>query len=236
MSVKTLIVTGATSGIGKELTKTFIKNKWQVIGLGRNKATLEYLKNKYCNNLSIYSCDIRKKEEVVRTFKDIFEKHKKIDILVNNAATFKRSNFKDCDFNDIDSIIDTNLKGTMYCTLEIVKHMLKKEVNGRIINIASVASTHGIKKQSVYCASKYGLNGFSESLNQELIDHNISISTIFPGGVDTPLWNSKNEYPGGDIANILKPKDIANLVDYISKLENRIILKNLTIFPSNEWH
>ena len=236
MSVKTLVVTGATSGIGKEITKTFIKNKWHVIGLGRNKATLEYLKNKYCNNLSIYSCDIRKKEEVVRTFKDIFEKHKKIDILVNNAATFKRSNFTDCDFNDIDSIIDTNLKGTMYCTLEIVKHMINKEVNGRIINIASVASTHGIKKQSVYCASKYGLNGFAESLNQELIDHNISISTIFPGGVDTPLWNSKNEYPGGDVANILKPKDITNLVDYISKLENRIILKNLTIFPSNEWH
>ena len=143
--------------------------------------------------------------------------------------------FQNFNHNEIDSIIDINLKGTMYCTLEFVKNMKQKNTTGRIINIASVASIHGIENQAVYCASKYGLNGFSEALNQELIKDNISITTIFPGGVDTPLWNEKNEYPGNK-NDLLKTGDIVNLIEKILDLENRIILKNLTIFPSNEWH
>ena len=69
-----------------------------------------------------------------------------------------------------------------------------------------------------------------------MIDKNISITTIFPGGINTPLWNRDNPYPGNDKEKILQPKDIVDIVEYISKLENRIVLKNLTIFPNNEWH
>ena len=95
----------------------------------------------------------------------------------------------------------------------------------------SVASIHGIENQAVYCASKYGLNGFSEALNQELIKDNISITTIFPGGVDTPLWNEKNEFSRKQERFAKDRRHIVNLIEKILDLENRIILKNLTIFP-----
>ena len=182
-----------------------------------------------------YVCDISNSIDVRSTFKDIFKNFKNVNYLINNAAVFKMDKFQNFNHNEIDSIIDINLKGTMYCTLEFVKNMKQKNTTGRIINIASVASIHGIENQAVYCASKYGLNGFSEALNQELIKDNISITTIFPGGVDTPLWNEKNEYPGNK-NDLLKTGDIVNLIEKILDLENRIILKNLTIFPSNEWH
>lgn len=95
-----------------------------------------------------------------------------IDILVNNAAVFKMEEFS---IADIDRIIDTNLKGVMYATLEALSIMKNSESErgSRIVNIASVASLHGIPKQSIYCASKFGLNGFAEALNQEIIKDNI---------------------------------------------------------------
>ena len=80
------------------------------------------------------------------------------------------------------------------------------------------------------------MNGFSEALNQEIIKDNISITTLFPGGIDTPLWNQTNPYPGGSISDLLQPNDIVNIVELLSTLESRVILKNMTIFPSNEWH
>ena len=114
--------------------------------------------------------------------------------------------------------------------------MKKTSKGGRIINIGSVASINGLENQAIYCASKFGLNGFSEALNQEVIKYNISISTIFPGGIDTPLWNKNNPYPSGDKSKLLKASDIVAIVEYIVKLKQRVVLKNLTIFPSNEWH
>jgi len=138
------------------------------------------------------------------------------------------------EFNEeeIDDIIDTNIKGTIFCTLNTLKIMNR----GRIINISSVSGTHGIENQSVYSSTKYALNGFAESLNQELIKKNILISTICPGGINTPLWNDKNQYPGSDVTKILNPNDIVNMIEYIVDLPENVVLKNVTLFPTCEWH
>ena len=235
--MKTIVISGSSSGVGEELANRFTKLGWMVLGIGRNYEKLNSLEKKFGKNFKGYVADITIKEDVIKTFNDIEDLFINIDLFVNNAAVFKMKEFSESSFEDIDSIIDTNLKGSMYCTMKVVENM-KKNFNseGRIINIGSVASTRGIENQSIYCASKYGLNGFAEALNQELIDKNISITTIFPGGINTPLWNKDNPYPGTDKEKILQPKDIVGIVEYISNLENRIVLKNLTIFPNNEWH
>ena len=232
---KIVVITGATRGIGKALVERFVDIGWRILGLGRDEKELALMRKNLGSKFQGFHLDITKSKDVDKIF-DLFEnEHESVDLLINNAAIFKMDRFENCSFNDIDSMVDTNLKGAMYCTLRIVKFMKKRKITGRIINIASVASIHGIENQAIYCASKYGLNGLAESLNQELIKDNISITTIYPGGVDTPLWNNKNKYPG-NIKKVLKPNDIVNLVEYISGLEPRVILKNITIFPSNEWH
>ncbi len=147
--------------------------------------------------------------------------------LINNASVFQSKPFAESSLEDIDTIIDTNVKGSLYCTLEAIK-ILK----GRIINIGSVSGLNGIKDQAIYSASKFAINGFSESLAQE---SGISVTTINCGGVNTPLWNEKNPYPG-DIDKLLKPTDIVNLIDYIVNLPENITFKNVTLFPNNEWH
>jgi len=236
-NIRVIVIVGATSGVGEAIVKRFIYSGWQVIGIGRNNKKLREMRKVYGSAYTGFAVDIRNESEVQSVFSDISTSYNRIDLLVNSAAVFKMGSFIDCSYDDINNLVDINLKGVIFSTLEALKIMTKSEFPSRIINIASVAAIHGIAKQSIYCSTKYGLNGFSEALNQELIgEYDISITTLFPGGIDTPLWNKKNPYPGERKDEILQPGDIVKAVEYISELESRVVLKNMTIFPSNEWH
>ena len=136
--------------------------------------------------------------------------------------------FTSCTLEDIDRIIDTNLKGTMYCTHEALKHI--KE--GRIINISSVAGLRGIKNEAIYSASKYGMNGFANALNQEIIEKNVSATTLSIGGVNTPL---QEKYFSYDARRLLSKKDVVDMIENTIELKGKIILKDLIMFPSNEY-
>ena len=233
---KTIVISGVTSGVGRAAAIRFYSLGWNVIGLARNEVKLQELSEVLGENFIFLVVDVMNEDAVARAFKIIESNNTNIDILLNNAAVFKSSEFSKCSFEDINTIIDTNLKGVMYSTLEAIRVMKKSDTSSRIVNIGSVASVHGIENQSIYCASKFGLNGFSEALNQEIIRDNISITTLFPGGINTPLWNKTNPYPGGNKSELLHVDDIVNIVEMLSTLEPRVILKNMTIFPSNEWH
>lgn len=235
--MKVVAITGATSGVGEELVKHFISQNWKVAGLARNVDKLKELEKTLGNNFIGLPTDIRNYEQVKRSFQVIKNLHKSLDILINNAAVFKLDKFINHTKENIDSILDTNLKGTIYCSHTATKIMLKNTNFCRIINIASVAGLHGIENQSIYCASKYGLRGFADVLNQELKNSNISLTTIFPGGINTPLWNEdSNPYPGKNKELILKTNDIVDIIKYIINLKDNIVLKEITLFTTNEWH
>jgi len=223
---KTVIITGTSSGVGKQCVERFLNKKWNVIGLSRTNVDL------YNANYFHIKTDIKDPVSIKNSFDIISKKYNSIDLLINNAAVFKMKPLVEFNEEEIDDIIDTNIKGTIFCTLNTIKIMNR----GRIINISSVSGTHGIENQSVYSSTKYALNGFAESLNQELIKKNILISTICPGGINTPLWNDKNQYPGSDVTKILNPNDIVNMIEYIVDLPENVVLKNVTLFPTCEWH
>ena len=200
---KTIVICGVTGGVGRALAIRFGHLKWRVIGLARNADKLQKLSELIGDNFTYYKTDIKNEKNVATVFKAINSNFHNIDILVNSAAVFKMEKFEKCSFKDIDTLIDTNLKGLMYVTLTAIKIMKKYNEPNRIVNIGSVASIRGIENQAIYCASKFGLNGFSEALNQEVIKDNISITTLFPGGIVTPLWSENNPYPAGSTENLL---------------------------------
>jgi len=135
----------------------------------------------------------------------------------------------------MERIIDVNLKGTLYCTRLTIPHMIARR-RGRIINISSVAGVRGIPGQAAYCASKHGMNGFADALAQELIPHGIVVSSICPGGIDTPLWNKEtNPYPG-DIDKVIKPDEIVDMVEFLLNQPPGTMYKRIVVFPTNEWH
>ncbi len=231
--MKTAVVTGASSGVGAEIARRFVAQGWQVFGLARNTTALSTLQRELGTTFQPVPVDIRQVESVTRAFAQIAKQVSSIDLLVNNAAVFKMAPFAACSVADIDTLIDTNLKGTLYCTHAALPLLV---AGSRIVNIGSVSGTHGIATQAIYCASKFGVDGFAEALNQELIGQGISMTTICPGGIDTPLWQEDgNPYPG-DLSKLLTSGDIAAMVTYIADLPARVVLKKIVVFPSNEWH
>ena len=225
MKNKIIVITGSSSGLGARLVKDLCV-EYQVIGLSRNNDEF----NEQLNNFKHIKTDIGNSTDVKNAFEQISNQFGKIDILINNAGIFIAKPFDECEVKEIDDIININLKGALYCTLETLKIMEK----GRIINISSVSGNNAIAGQTIYSASKFGLNGFSDALGQEVQNKNINITTICPGGMDTPLWNEKNPYGGK--GKILNTKEVCELIQYIIKLPSHIVLKKITLFPKNEWH
>lgn len=235
MSKKTAIVTGATSGVGRVLATSLASQDYLVCGLGRDQKKLREIEQTGTGQIQAFSCDIAKASEVSHVIGRIIDKFERIDLLVNNAATFEMRNFEDQSVHAIDRIIDTNLKGLMYVTHYALPGLFKAD-HAHIINIASVAGTHGIPQQSIYCASKHGVVGFADVLAQELVGRGIKVTTLCPGGTKTPLWNSEtNPYPG-DEQNLMEPTEIADLVSFILKQPANTLHKKLVFFPTTEWH
>lgn len=231
---KVIVITGASRGVGLEAARRFVKKGWRVVGLARNTAALAIAKKEFGGFFEYESTDVAKEGDVDRAFRAIGERYEAIDVLVNNAAVFKRAHFSTCAPADITAIVDTNLKGTMLCTLAALP--LLRRPGGRIILIASVAATHGIPEQAIYCASKFGVDGFADTLGQELAAEGISVSTICPGGIDTPLWNpATNPYPG-NLAETLRPGDVVQLIETVVDLPSHVVVKKIVAFPTNEWH
>ena len=164
---------------------------------------------------------------------DIFEQIGNIDILVNNAAVFKMKPFSQTSIDEIDDMIDINLKGAMYVTKFALQKM---EKGSRIFFINSVAGLEELENQSAYCASKHGLTGFAGVLGEELRSRGIKVTSIHPGGIDTPLWSRDIPYPCGDVSKAISPIELVKVIDFVYNSQFNIEYKTIKMFPDTEWH
>lgn len=234
--MKSILVTGATRGVGEALTLKFAKKGYVVCALARTRNQLNSLVEKCGSDKVIpFEVDVSKKEQVEEAITTIQRDYGVPDVLVNNAGVVENVSFAEQDVAMIDRIVDVNLKGTLYVTRYLIPGMIARG-SGRIINVSSVAGTRGIPGQAVYCASKFGMNGFADTLAQELLKNGILVTTICPGAIDTPLWNSeKNPYPG-DKTRIMQPEEIVDLIEYLLDQPEGTLHKKIVMFPTNEWH
>ena len=178
--MKKIIVTGCSSGIGFYLAENLNKSGYQVIGLARNEP-----KEKY--NFIFEKCDVRNLNSV----KSFFSKVKKdTDIygLLNVAGVASMNLLVSTPEETINNIINTNLTGTIYCTKEIIPSFVRSKT-GRIINFSSFAVKIGLQGESVYVASKAGVEGFTRSIARELAPFNVTVNCISPGPIKTKLTN-----------------------------------------------
>lgn len=219
---KIALITGTNQGLGLSLTNLFLNSGYNVIGLSRKAQTVSH------ENYTHYCVDISN----VSSLKTVFEQINQVDVLVNNAAVFKMDSFKDMDIENLDKIIDINLKGSMYVTKLCLPKM---SVHGKIIFINSVAGLRELEKQSVYCASKHGLKAFAGVLGEEMRGL-LNVSSIHPGGINTPLWNEGNPYPCGEQSDALDPNEVAQMALLIAQSSPRTNYKTVTMFPYVEWH
>lgn len=191
---KIAIITGGSSGIGKELAKELLKDNYRVLIIGKTKnhvqETLNELKE-ISGNCSGFVCDINDEKRVKYLVNEILKENHKVDLLVNNAGFSYYKEFIELSEDEIKEIINTNLLGTMYFCKFIIPYM-EKQGYGHIVNVASVAGRIGFPKLSVYCAAKFGVVGFSESLYYEMKKKNINVTLVCPGAVDTGFYRDES--------------------------------------------
>lgn len=220
----TALITGTSRGLGLHLANTLLADGWNVIGLSRS-CTITH------TNYFHYNVDIGNNEQLLNVFKTL--KGTKLELLVNNAAIFTNSAFDKSSFNDIKSVIDTNVIGTMLVT----QYSLELLINGsKIIFMNSVAGLNDLRGQSIYCASKHAIKSFAGVLGQELRSKRIRVSSIHPGGMNTTLWNSNNPYPGGDVEDAMTTLQVVDVIKMIIDCNHNIDFKTVTMFPLIEWH
>ena len=230
-----ILITGASRGVGEALTLRFAGQGRKVFALARTRNQLDSLVERSGSSVVPFAVDISDRDAVEDAISEIESDHGGVDVLVNNAGVVQNIDFAEQSFEVMERIIDVNLKGTLYCTRLTVPHMIRRK-RGRIINISSVAGVRGIPGQAAYCASKHGMNGFADALAQELIPHGIVVSSICPGGIDTPLWDKEtNPYPG-DIDKVIKPDEIVDMVEFLLNQPSGTMYKRIVVFPTNEWH
>ena len=239
---KIAFITGATAGIGKASAELFAKNGYNIIITGRRKERLDefsqYLKSTYKVDVLGLNFDVRNLNEVETVVSSIPDNWKNINVLLNNAGLAAGlSTIQEGNINDWERMIDTNIKGLIYMTRNIAPIMVKNGY-GHIINIGSIAGKEVYANGNVYCATKHAVDALSKGMRIDLLPHNIKVTAINPGMVETEFSivrfngdeeRAKNVYKG---LQPLLPEDIAETVYWVATRPAHVNINDIIIMPT----
>ncbi len=235
---KTVLITGATSGIGKATALIFADNGANLFLTGRRKERLvelaSQLTEKYGVHVQIFPFDVRDRNECKRCVDSINEP---IDILINNAGLASGLDpIHTADFSDWDAMIDTNIKGLLSMT-RYVSERMKKVNNGHIINIGSIAGHEAYPGGSVYCATKHAVKAITQAAKMDLSGTNVRVSSVSPGLVDTEFSEVRfhgNKQKAEQVYDNLKPltgEDIAEIIYFVANRPEHVNILDTIVLP-----
>lgn len=225
---KTVLITGASRGIGRACAKLFSEKGYNVVAnyfSSQNDANS--LKDEY-KNIHIVKADVSDEAEVRKMVSDAVGKFGKIDVLINNAGVALQKLFTDTTKSNWDRIFDINVGGTFNCCREVSKNMIRNH-SGKIINISSIWGQTGASCEVAYSASKAAIIGMTKALAKELGPSNICVNCISPGIIETDM-NSNIDAESMEelidetpLQTIGKPIDVANMALYLAGDESNFI-------------
>jgi NAD(P)-dependent dehydrogenase (short-subunit alcohol dehydrogenase family) len=228
---KTAVITGGTKGIGYAIAEALVREGANALICGRSRDAVQSAAERLLKigKVEAVSCDIRNEDHVRTLFEHCVEGFGGVDILINNAGVgYFGKTVEETTSAEFRQTLETNLFGTFYTCHHAIPH-LKRRGGGYIINISSLAGQNAHPKMAAYNASKFGLNGFSEALMQEVRQDNIKVSYICPGSVNTAFGGDS---PSDEKAWQLQPGDIAEVVLDLLRMDARALPSKVEIRPS----
>jgi short-subunit dehydrogenase len=209
--MKSIIVTGAGSGLGKELSLLFSHQGYHVLLTGRSVDKLSAVKTEIeqAGGMADYVVlDIEKESDILKGVEEI-NKNYKIFGLVNNAGVGHFGPFVKITEQEINEMLHTNVFGTIFMTKAVLP-LLQEQGEGLLMNIISTAGLRGKVNETVYAASKFAVRGFTESLQKEYENSPINIKAVYMGGMDTPFWEGSNHV--ADTSRFRSAKQVAEMI------------------------
>lgn len=238
--VKTIVISGATSGFGRSCAERFAEEGWKLVLIGRRAKRLEEMWKELSVKTDILTItlDVQDRGKVFETFESLPVDFSKIDVLVNNAglAMGLAPAFK-ADINDWDTMIDTNIKGLVYCTRALLPGMVKRNA-GQIINIGSISGNWPYPGGNVYGATKAFVQQFSRNLRADLHGTKIRVTNLEPGIAETEfsIVRFKGDEERADKVykdiQALKAGDISDIVWWIANTPEHINVNQIEVMPT----
>ncbi|MGV4414897.1 SDR family NAD(P)-dependent oxidoreductase [Chryseobacterium sp. T1] len=237
--MKNILITGATSGIGKATAYLLASQGHSLILCGRNQEVLAQLKSELSTQTKVHTLqfDVRNINEVEEAFRSLPQEFQAIDVLINNAGNAHGlASLEEGDINDWDAMLDGNVKGLLYVSKQVIPTM-KSANSGQIINISSVAARQTYANGVVYCASKKAVDTISEGMRIELTEFGIRVTNIQPGAVETDFSKVRFKGDTDRAATVyagyepLLAEDIADAIAYCINVPERVSIAEFTIYP-----
>ncbi|MDN3547556.1 SDR family oxidoreductase [Mucilaginibacter aquaedulcis] len=239
---KIALITGATAGIGLACAEVFAREGFNLILTGRRLDRLEQLADKlnkkYNVEIAVSSFDIRNREQVIENLEGLPAKWRKVNVLVNNAGLSQGLDpIQNGNYDDWDTMIDTNIKGLLYVS-RIVSNWMIEHGKGHIINLGSIAGKEVYANGNVYCATKHAVDALNKGMRIDLLPHGIKVTAIHPGAVETEFSEvrfkgdkerAKKVYEGFEP---LVAADIAETIWFVASRPAHVNINDLVIMPT----
>lgn len=227
---KIAVITGAGKGLGEALATSLIAKGATVYGLARNTENLNSVREKLGDKFIPVEMDITDQKGVFNWVDNTFSDRHRPDLLINNAGVGIFAKIDEFSLDQWHAMVDTNINGLFYITSRIVPIMKKNESVCHIVNIGSILGKTTRSEGSAYSLSKYGVQGFSESLFKELRSDGIKVSCVNPGSIATHFFEESGIEPHG---NMLAPEELAEVIVHIIEAPDNVLIDEITLRPLN---
>ncbi|MBD3582047.1 SDR family NAD(P)-dependent oxidoreductase [Flavobacterium selenitireducens] len=240
--MKTVLITGATSGIGRACARIFAKNSFKVIICGRREDRLSELQDELSQRTEVHSLlfDVSDKQSVTAAIASLPPIFSNIDVLVNNAGNAHGLDpIQNGSLDDWDAMIDINVKGLLYVSKAVIPGMVDRK-KGHIINIGSIAGKEVYANGNVYCATKHAVDALTKSMLIDLNPFGIKVGAIHPGMVETEFSEVRFKGDTDRAANVYKgltplsPEDVADTIHFVVSRPYHINISDLVILPTDQ--
>ncbi len=225
---KTIVVSGASKGIGRAIALKFGAAGWNLALCARNLDQLKEIQNEFSTTTEVfvYQCDVSKKEEVIAFGAAATAHFGHMDVLVNNAGYFIPGSVHSEADGVLESLIETNLYSAYHLSRAIVPALIAQR-SGTIFNICSIASLQAYDNGGSYSISKFAMLALSKALREELKPHNIRVTSIMPGATLTDSWKG-TELPD---TRFIKASDIAQIIWDVTHLSDQTVVEDIVVRP-----
>ncbi|MGZ8190228.1 MAG: SDR family oxidoreductase [Methylococcaceae bacterium] len=226
---RTILVTGASSGIGRAIARNLLQQGHLVLGVSRDCSKF----TRKMANFTEIQLDLSELKQLPQKLGELVKAFPDIDAVVFAAGMGQFGSVEEFSYPQIEALMTINFTSQVFLTRALLPSLKRKD-SSDLIFIGSEAALKGSRKGAVYCASKFAVRGFTQALREECSKSNVRVCLINPGMVKTAFFDKLSFEPGDDESNAILPEDVAEAVSYILNSRAQIVIDEINLNPLNK--
>lgn len=227
---RTVLVTGASSGIGRAIARKLLQQGHHVIGVSRDCSQF----TRQFEGFSPVQLDLSVLNELPQKIRELEQRYPDIDAVVFSAGRGQFGSLEEFSYSQIESLLTINFTSQVFLAKALLPSLKKRKTGSDLIFIGSEAALKGSRKGAVYCAGKFAVRGFTQALREECGKNNIRVCLINPGMVKTAFFEHLSFEPGDDDSNAILPEDVAEAVSYVIHSRTQMVVDEINLSPLNK--